>query len=69
MGFFADRAVGHGSGGKPFDDLFGRFHLFDGYRFLDLFEIKETPERSEFFCLFVDQVGVFPKLMVVTCAG
>ena len=32
MGFFADRPKGHGSGGKPLDDLRRGFDLVQGNR-------------------------------------
>ena len=56
----ADRAQGHGAGGKALDDLAGRLHLIHRNSPARLKpELKQTAQRHVASALVVDQLSVF----------
>ena len=70
MGFFADRAVGHGAGLEPFDDRVHRLDFLDGNRLRRVFERHQTAQCRDPLRLIVDQPGVFfERPVIVVAAG
>ena len=57
--FLRNRAVAHGAGGEPLDDLLRRLHLFQRNRFVRALDLEQSAQRAELPRLLVDQVGVF----------
>ncbi len=45
--FLGDRAVRHGAGGEPLDDVDGRFDFFQRNRLFGRFEIQQAPQREQ----------------------
>ena len=60
MGLCADGTQRHGTGGKAFDDLFGRFHFVDWNGFCGInLEFEQTAQRQVTLALVIDELGVF----------
>ena len=65
-----DRAVAHGAGGEPLDDLGGRFHLGNGHRGAHAgLEFHQTSQGGHLLALIVDQPAVLLEDRILPGAG
>ncbi len=69
VGFGADRAITHRTGGKPFHDVAYRFHFVNRHGHRSRRERKQTAQCGEHFALVIHRRGVFFKQVVAPFAG
>ena len=66
--FFADRAERHGAGGEALHDLRRRLDFFERQRACATFlQLHQSAQRAELLLLLVDQIGVFLKVLKLSC--